>query len=295
MKASSKMAIAFLLNLSFSIIEFIYGMAFNSSAILADAVHDLGDAVAIGFSTFFEFVSNRKQDANYSFGYKRFSLLGALVTSLILVSGSFLVIIRNIGRLFNPETVNYDGMLVLGIVAIIINYLAARIVSHGETRNESILSLHFLEDILGWLAVIIVSIIMRYTHWFILDPIFAIGIAVYILSQALPKLFETIRLFLEAVPEDFDYQSVGRQIEALPNVAKLMQFNVWSLDGIETIANLHVCLEDHNKQSESKHTIYNLLKVEGIHTATIEIDEDEAEHAQHSRLNQAKTHHHHHH
>ena len=148
MKSSRNMTIAFLLNFSFAIIEFIFGLLFHSSAVLADAIHDTGDALAIGLSTLFEKISNRKEDPNYTLGYKRYSLLGALLTSVILLIGSTLVIVENVPKLFAPEKVNYDGMLVLGIVAIAVNTAASRVVSHGHSHNESILSLHFLEDIL---------------------------------------------------------------------------------------------------------------------------------------------------
>ena len=157
MKSSKNMTIAFLLNFSFAIIEFIFGLLFNSSAVLADAVHDTGDALAIGLSTLFEKISTKKEDREYTLGYKRYSLLGALLTSVILLVGSTLVIVENVPKLFAPEKVNYDGMLVLGIVALVVNTAASRVVSHGHSHNESILSLHFLEDILGWIAVIVVS------------------------------------------------------------------------------------------------------------------------------------------
>ena len=125
MKSNINTLIAFILNLSFAILEFIYGGIFNSSAILADAVHDTGDAVAIGIAAFLENFSNRKEDHQFSLGYKRFSLLGAMITALILIVGSFFVTLKNIPKLIHPEPVNYNGMLILGIIAIIINFIAS--------------------------------------------------------------------------------------------------------------------------------------------------------------------------
>ena len=88
MKTKQAVWLAFLLNLSFAIVEFIAGGIFGSSAVLADSVHDLGDAIAIGISAFLECISNREEDSHYTLGYKRFSLLGAMVTAVIL-SNSF--------------------------------------------------------------------------------------------------------------------------------------------------------------------------------------------------------------
>ena len=190
MKSSQKMMIAFLLNSSFAIIEVFFGLAFNSSAVLADAVHDTGDALAIGLSTLLEKISNKKEDSRYTLGYKRYSLLGAILTSIILITGSLLVLWENVPKIFAPEPVDYNGMLVLGIVAILVNLAASKVVSHGHSHNESILSLHFLEDILGWLAVILVSIVLRFTDWYFLDPLLSLLIAVFILSQALPTSYD---------------------------------------------------------------------------------------------------------
>ena len=134
----------FCLNLSFAIVEFIAGGIFVSSAVLADSIHDLGDALAIGLSAFLETISNREEDSRYTLGYKRFSLLGALVTAVILMTGSGMVILENISKLFHPQPVNDEGLLWLGIIAISVNLLASLVIRKGQTKNESILSLHFL-------------------------------------------------------------------------------------------------------------------------------------------------------
>ena len=234
MKSSKNMTIAFLLNFSFAILEFIFGFMFNSSAVLADAVHDTGDAMAIGLSTLFEKISNKKEDKKYTLGYKRYSLLGALLTSVILLVGSTLVIIENVPKVFAPEKVNYDGMLVLGIFAIIVNLAASKVVAHGHghSHNESILSLHFLEDILGWVAVILVSIVLRFTDWYFLDSLLSLLIAGFIVSKALPKFWENIKIFLDHIPSDIDLSQLYQEILAVENVQAITQLNVWTTDGL---------------------------------------------------------------
>ena len=278
MKSSRNMTIAFLLNFSFDIIEFIFGLLFHSSAVLADAIHDTGDALAIGLSTLFEKISNRKEDPNYTLGYKRYSLLGALLTSVILLIGSTLVIVENVPKLFAPEKVNYDGMLVLGIVAIAVNTAASRVVSHGHSHNESILSLHFLEDILGWLAVILVSLILRFTDWYFLDPLLSLVIAGFILSKALPKFWENIQIFLDHVPSDVDLSQLYQEIAALENVRTITQLNVWTTDGLEKYAMLHICLENPNLLAETQAVLRQKLLAYGIAKVTIQTDESLQEH-----------------
>ena len=278
MKSSRNMTIAFLLNFSFAIIEFIFGLLFHSSAILADAVHDSGDAMAIGLSTLFEKISTKKEDREYTLGYKRYSLLGALLTSVILLVGSTLVIVENIPKLFAPERVNYDGMLALGIVAIVVNTAASRVVSHGQSHNESILSLHFLEDILGWIAVVAVSLILRFTDWYFLDPLLSLIIAGFILSQALPKFRENIQIFLDHVPSDVDLSQLYQEIAALENVRAITQLNVWTTDGLEKFAMLHICLENPTLLAETQAVLRQKLLAHGISQVTIQTDESLQEH-----------------
>lgn len=278
MKSSRNMTIAFLLNFSFAIIEFIFGLLFHSSAVLADAIHDTGDALAIGLSTFFEKISTRKEDRNYTLGYKRYSLLGALLTSVILLVGSTLVIVENVPKLLAPEKVNYDGMLILGIVAIVVNTAASRVVSHGHSHNESILSLHFLEDILGWVAVILVSLILRFTDWYFLDPLLSLVIAGFILSKALPKFWENIQIFLDHVPSDVDLSQLYQEIAALENVRAITQLNVWTTDGLEKYVMLHICLENPNLLAETQAILRQKLLASGIAKVTIQTDESLQEH-----------------
>ena len=278
MKSSQKMMIAFLLNLSFAIIEFIFGLLFHSSAILADAIHDSGDALAIGLSTLFEKISTKKEDQEYTLGYKRYSLLGALLTSVILLVGSALVIVENVPKLFAPEKVNYDGMLVLGIFAIVVNTAASRVVSHGHSHNESILSLHFLEDILGWVAVVVVSLILRFTDWYFLDPLLSLVIAGFILSQALPKFWENIQIFLDHVPSDVELSKLYQEIVALENVRAITQLNVWTTDGLEKYAMLHICLENPNLLAKTQIVLRQKLLAHGISKVTIQTDESLQEH-----------------
>ena len=299
---SSKFAVwlAFVLNFSFAIIEFIFGGLFGSSAILADAVHDLGDSLAIGISAFLESISNREEDSHYTLGYKRFSLLGAILTAVILITGSSLVILENISKLIEPQPVDHEGMLWLGVIAIAINLTASLIVRKGQTKNESILSLHFLEDTLGWLAVIVVAIILRYTDWYFLDPLLSLLISAFILSKALPRFWSTLKIFLDAVPEGVDIQQVKSDLEQLDHVTSINQLNLWTMDGLEKNAIIHVCLEHVKHMEVCKEAIRTLLKDCGFQNVTIEVDEDLATHRAHKRnieeleVSQSHGHNHHH-
>ena len=283
MKTKHAVWLAFFLNLSYAIVEFIAGGIFGSSAVLADSVHDLGDAIAIGVSAFLETISNREEDSHYTLGYKRFSLLGALVTAVILMTGSVLVILENITKLFHPQPVNDEGILWLGIIAVSINVLASLVVRMGKTKNESILSLHFLEDTLGWLAVILMAIVLRFTDWYILDPLLSLVISIFILSKAIPRFWSTLKIFLDAVPEGVDIQQVKSDLEQLDHVASINQLNLWTMDGLEKNAIIHVCLKEIEQMELCKESIRSKLKDCGFQNITIEIDADLASHQTHKR------------
>ena len=283
MKTKCAVWLAFLLNLSFAIVEFIAGGIFGSSAVLADSIHDLGDALAIGLSAFLETISNRKEDSHYTLGYKRFSLLGAMVTAVILMTGSGMVILENMVKLFHPQPVNDEGLLWLGIIAISVNVLASLVIRKGQTKNEFILSLHFLEDTLGWLAVILMAMVLRYTDWYILDPLLSLAISFFILSKVIPRFWSTLKIFLDAVPEGVDIKQVKNDLEQLDNVASINQLNLWTMDGLEKNAIVHVCLEHVKHMEVCKESIRDLLKESGFQNVTIEVDEDLATHRAHKR------------
>ena len=283
MKTKCAVWLAFFLNLSFAIVEFIAGGIFGSSAVLADSVHDLGDALAIGLSAFLETISNRQEDSHYTLGYKRFSLLGALVTAVILMTGSGMVILENVSKLFHPQPVNDEGLLWLGMFAISVNVLASLVIRKGQTKNESILSLHFLEDTLGWVAVILMAIVLRFTDWYILDPLLSLAISIFILSKAIPRFWSTLKIFLDAVPEGVDIQKIKKDLAELDHVASINQLNLWTMDGLEKNAIVHVCLEHVKHMEVCKESIRNLLQERGFQNVTIEVDEDLATHRSHKR------------
>ena len=283
MSSKTSIWLAFFLNLSYAIVEFIAGGIFGSSAVLADSVHDLGDAIAIGISALLETISNREEDRQYTLGYKRFSLLGAMLTAVILMTGSVLVILENITKIFHPQPVNDEGILWLGIIAVSINVLASLVIRKGQTKNESILSLHFLEDTLGWVAVILMAIVLRFTDWYILDPLLSIAISFFVLSKALPRFWSTLKIFLDAVPEGVDIQKIKTDLAELDHVASINQLNLWTMDGLEKNAIVHVCLKEMEHMETCKESIRIFLKDCGFQNITIEVDVDLESHQAHKR------------
>lgn len=180
MKTERNILIAFILNLAFSIFEFVGGIVTGSVAIMSDAVHDIGDAASIGVSYFLE-----KKGEKYS-------LIGAFITTLTLLIGSIVTICNAIGRLIDPAKIHYDGMIVFAIVGVCVNLCAAFVTREGDSLNQKAVNLHMLEDVLGWIVVLVGAVVMRFTDFALLDPIMSIGVSAFILINALRNLKEII-------------------------------------------------------------------------------------------------------
>lgn len=272
---SKSIALAFYLNLFFCIIELVGGMITNSVAILSDALHDLGDSVSLGMAWYFQKVSRRKPNGKYTYGYKRFSILSALLNSLILLSGSGIVIYESITRLFDPVHSNAKGMLLLAILGVLVNGFAALRLSKGSSLNERVVSLHLLEDVLGWVAVLIASIVMIFTDLRILDPILSIGISCFILYNVYHNLKKAFRVILQGKPDQMDEAEVRESLLNLKPVKSIHDLHVWTMDSEYLVLTVHLVLPDDTTENERKAlraAAHELLKTKGIQHATIEME-----------------------
>lgn len=261
MKTEKNILIAFLLNISFSIFEFFGGLFTNSVAILSDSIHDLGDAISIGLSYIFEKKSKKKADNKYTYGYIRYSVLGGVITTTILLVGSLLVIIGAIHRLFNPVEVNYSGMIVFAVFGVIMNFIAAYVTRKGDSINQRSVNLHMLEDVLGWIIVLIGAIIMNFTDISIIDPIMSICVSTYIFIHAIKNLKIVLDLFLEKTPKDIDIEELKKHILKIKGVDDIHHIHIWSIDGFNNYATMHI-----------------VTKVKDIKELKIKIREELAEH-----------------
>lgn len=271
--AERNMFVVFLLNLFFSIAEFIFGTLFKSQAILSDAIHDLGDALSIGLAYFFEKISSRDSTTKYSYGYRRFSLLGGLVTSVILIGGAGIMIVNTAPKLINPTEINHGGVFWVAIGAIIINGFSVWLMSGGRSSNEKLLNIHLFEDLFGWILVLAMSIILNYTDWYILDPILSLGIASWILYVTIPEFLRISKIFLQAVPGNIDTEKLHHEIKGIDGIQMLSHFHIWSTDGQQHMMSLTVTtnLRENREQERIKQTIRELVVEYGISHITIEM------------------------
>ena len=242
--SEKNISLAFVLNLLFSIIEVFGGIFTNSISILSDAFHDFGDAISLLIAVFCEKKSKKSPTEKYTYGYLRFSVLGGLITSVILAIGSVTIIYNCIPKLINPEPVNYDGMLVLAVVGIIINGIAAFKTHSTHNINERAVSLHMMEDVLGWVAVLIGSVIIKFTGLYIIDPILSIMITIYLLYHIARNFSEIGKLFLVTSPKDYKENELLKAVSEVEEVDSMHHIHVWSLDSENHYLTMHVVLKD---------------------------------------------------
>ncbi|HSA32651.1 MAG TPA: cation diffusion facilitator family transporter [bacterium] len=235
--------VAFLLNFSFALIEVAGGLLTNSIAILSDALHDLGDSLALALAWYLQKVSDRGRDRRYTYGYKRFSLLGALAGSGILIVGSVVIVFAAIPRLIEPQPTVTWGMLLLAVLGIVVNGAAVLRLKKGTSQNAKVVALHLLEDVLGWGAVLVGAVVIHFTGWYWIDPLLSLGIAAFILITALGALRSSAKILLQGIPEEVDLAAIEARLTAVAGVASSHDLHLWSLDGERTILTVHLVLD----------------------------------------------------
>ena len=294
MKTERNILIAFILNLFFSLFEFIGGIFTGSVAILSDAIHDIGDAASIGISYFLERKSKKQPDSNYTYGYLRYSVLGSIITTLILLFGSAAVIYNAVLRIITPTEINYNGMIIFAVFGVGINFIAALVTKDGDSLNQKAVNLHMLEDVLGWVVVLIGAVVMRFTDFAIIDPILSIAVAAFILINAIKNLKEILDLFLEKIPHGIEIDEIKEHLLEIQGVLDVHHIHIWSMDGQNNYATMHIVTNENS--GDIKEKVRHELSEHNIGHATLEIEaEGEHCHEQNCTIDLHASHHHHHH
>ena len=276
---TGNISVAFFLNLGFTIIEIIGGFWTNSLAILSDALHDLGDSMSLGLAWYFEKLSRKGRDETFSYGYGRFSLLGAVINSIVLIVGTVFILSQAIPQLINPGNADPKGMLVLALLGIVVNGLAVIRLRKGKTLNEEVVSLHLLEDVLGWVAVLVGSVVMIFFDLPIIDPLLSIGISLFILYNVYRNLKKSLTIILQGTPNDLDVDRISTLLLSISEVKEVHDCHSWSMDGQYNVLTIHLVMDRDYPLSTLatiKQKAKDLLKDQSIDHITIEFEtEDE--------------------
>ncbi len=265
---------AVFLNVTFTIIELIGGLLTNSLAILSDALHDLGDSVALITSLIAEKKAKKPADLKRTYGYQRLSLFSAVFTTIILIAGSFFIISEAIPRLFHPETPDASGMMIIAIIGILANGAGMLKLRTGRSQSEKIISWHLLEDVLGWVAIFIAGVVIYFWDLPVIDPILTLGITVFVLWGVTRNLRDTLNIFMQGVPRNMDINKVTKELEKLNGVLGVHDIHIWSLEGETNIFSGHVVVEDEimNEPEKTREDIKKVLSRHHIEHSTVEME-----------------------
>ncbi len=295
LKTEKNILVAFLLNLAFSLFELIGGIFTKSVAILSDSIHDFGDALSIGISYFLEKKSRFEVDESHTYGYLRYSVLGGLITTVVLILGSGIMIKESIERLIHPVAVDYCGMLLLAVIGVVVNLVAAFVTREGDSLNQKSVNLHMLEDVLGWAVVLVGTVIMLFTDVGILDSLMSIGVAVFILACAIKNLVEIASLFLEKTPADVDVAHLKEELLHVDGVLDVHHLHIRSMDGVHHYATFHI-VTDSDDLPALKAALRAELAEHHIVHAVIETEAERCNDVDcHPVFSEESEHHHHHH
>jgi cobalt-zinc-cadmium efflux system protein len=267
--------VALWLNLGFALIEWVGGYLTASSAIQADALHDFGDSMGLVLALIFQFFATVQPSPKYNFGYKRLSLVSAFAMSGILIAGSFLILVNCIARLQNPTMPELNGMFLLSLLGVGVNGYAAWRLSKGATQNEKAIAWHMMEDLLGWIAILVSSILLRFFNWPWLDPILAVAIAIIVMVGSGRNLWRTLQLFLQAAPLEYQNERVHKIFENHPSIQSVKSLRIWSLDGESHVLTAEVTLKQNltllSEWEKAQEELKNRLKDIGLTDISISV------------------------
>lgn len=273
--SASNIKIAFLLNFAFAIFEIIGSFFTGSLAVLSTGLHDLGDTLSLGIALYLDKLSKRERNEKFSYGYRRFSLLGAVTSSLILIIGSFLIISEGINRIAHPEHSNAQGMVLFAIAGIIVNAIAVMRLRKGQKLNEKVIIWHLLDDVFAWAAVLVVALIMMVRDMHVLDPILSLMITLYVLWNVLKNFRKALTIFLQGVPESINAPALEQKIMAIKGVKNIHDTHIWSLDGQYNVLTTHVLLKENASAEEifsAKCEVKKIVEKNDIQHTTVEVE-----------------------
>lgn len=270
MKSKKKILAAFWINLFFSVFEFAGGIITGSIAVMSDAIHDFGDAFSIGVSFLLEGISEKKPDEKYTYGYYRYSVLGGVFQSVILLCGSLIVIYNGIGRLFSPEVIDYEKMIIIALVGFFVNFFAAYFTRGEDSINQKAVNLHMLEDVLGWGIVLLGAVVMKFTNFYILDSLMSIALAIFIMWGSIRNLKSVLDIFLEKTPAGIVVSEIKGLLLNIEGVQDIHHLHIWSMDGFRNSATLHAVTDDDFFSVKKK--IKRVMKENGISHITVECE-----------------------
>ncbi len=267
--------ITFWLNLIFATVELLGAIFSNSISLYSNAIHDYGDSIILLSTLFIERHSYKGRSMNYTYGYRRYSLVGAIINNLILLSASLFITYEAIGRFLNPQEISTRVIFGIAILGIVVNTFGYMRLKQNESEINKSLQNNLFADILSWVGLLVSSVIMALTGWYVIDGLISLFIAITMFYAA-TKQFRTIfNIIMQKVPDTIDLLKIEQKICEYPQVINCHDVHIWTLDGEDYIMTMHIVVENEMKMDEvmeMKEEIKLALERLKINHTTIEVD-----------------------
>lgn len=228
------------------IVEIIGGWLANSLALISDAGHMFTDTMALGLSLFALIFAQRPATPEKTFGFYRAEILAALFNGAALAVVSSVILFESYQRIIDPKPVAGGLMLIVALIGLVANMVGVFFLSQARHHNMNVRSafLHVVSDLLSSVGVIIAAIVIRYTDWFVIDPLISIAIALIILRSAITLLFESVNILMEATPKDINFAQIRSEIIKIDGVRDVHELHIWTIaSGFHSLS-CHILIDD---------------------------------------------------
>jgi cobalt-zinc-cadmium efflux system protein len=270
------------LNLAFVILEVITGFWTNSLSLLSDAGHNLSDVASLALALLAFRLAKVKATSNFTFGYRKATILVALLNAVILLFAVFSIAYEAIIRFQHPQPVQGKTVAAVALVGVFINSITAYFFMQDKEKDLNIKSayLHLVADALVSLGVAVGGLVILYTNWLWLDSVLSLGIALVILIGTWSVLSESLRLTLNGVPLNIEVKKVVNELKSIPQVLDVHHVHIWAIDTTQNAMTAHVVVDNRSNRQDLevlKSKIKHELEHFGIQHSTLEFEVENVE------------------
>ncbi|WP_286229649.1 cation diffusion facilitator family transporter [Neobacillus mesonae] len=244
---------AFLLIAAFMVVEVIGGFLTNSLALLSDAGHMLSDAAALGLSFYAIKLGEKAVSQEKTYGYKRFEIIAAALNGLTLIVIALFIFYEAIHRFFAPPEVQSTGMLIISVIGLLVNIVAAWILMSGdkdENLNVRSAFLHVIGDMLGSVGAIIAALLIMFFGWGIADPIASVIVAVLILISGWRVMKDSFHILMEGAPTQINSNDVKAALQKVPLVQEVHDLHIWTITSGYPVLSCHITIANNGIHDE---------------------------------------------
>lgn len=267
------------LNLLFVGIETVVGLLYNSVGLLSDAGHNLSDVFSLVLVLVAFRMSKAASTPQFTYGYKKATILISLINALILLVAVGAIIIESIYKLKNPQPISGTAISWTAGVGILINGLTTWLLMGGSKQDINVKGayLHMLMDTLVSVGVVISGIIISYTDWVWIDPVIGIVLAIIIMFSTYNLLKESLLMTLDAVPSSVNKERIVEDLHNYPRIESWHHLHIWAISTTEFAATIHIVLKELSDMENVKTEVREIFHKSGVHHCTIETETEGTE------------------